>query len=188
MSIKALIAQAREDQQRQMQQDRPQDSQTPDASLLAKNCHLLHLQGEQLVQAIEKLLPLLVEETQAVRQRQFHDVAKLQDAKRQAVGGYEQAAVAFKGLAAHAAQAMAKLEQSFKAHLQGVYARLEAAIIDNALALKAAKETSERILNMVQSVARDQTPTGSGYNARGELHNGYGRMRPAPALTLNGRF
>jgi hypothetical protein len=64
---------------------------------------------------------------------------------------------------------------------------VDKAIAANVIALRAAKDATERLMTILQRSASETRPRGQGYNASGDLHRGT-RRQAAPALTLNGTF
>ncbi len=152
----------------------------------SKNNPLAYAEAEAYVQSIEKacveLAAVLNEETGHVRARRRAAIENLSLPKGEAVANYERSNKLLQRL-----RSENRLTPPLREKIRAAGTLVDKAIAANVIALRAAKDATERLMNMLQRSASETRPMGQGYNAGGDLHRG-ARRQAAPALTLNGTF
>lgn len=147
---------------------------TPDLSATA----------DGLVTIASRLIALMEKETALLHAMKPRAIAELQEEKQRLVRAYEDRS---RAIASHH-EALKTLDQAARDELNRTILRFEAAVRDNATALRAAHDANERVLlAIVEVIERQRSRTGT-YGADGSrAGNGTGN-RGAVTLSVDGHI
>lgn len=137
-----------------------------------------------LIEIASRLIVLLERETALLRAMKAGEIGALQPEKSRLIAAYEERT---RGLSAHGEE-LGFLEAAVREELHDTIARFNEAAKDNALALRAAHQANERLMQAIVDALSQQRNRAEGYGADGARTGVEASLNDRVALTYDERL
>lgn len=140
--------------------------------------------AEGLIEIASRLIVVLERETALLREMKAGEIGALQPEKTRLIAAYEERT---RGLNAHG-QDLGFLEQAVREELRETIVRFNDTAKDNALALRAAHQANERLMQAIVDALNQQRNRSEGYSANGAQTGTEPSLNDRVALTFDERL
>jgi flagellar biosynthesis/type III secretory pathway chaperone len=140
--------------------------------------------AEGLIDIASRLIAVLERETTLLREMKAGEIGALQPEKTRLIAAYEERS---RGLNAHG-EALGFLEEAVREELRETIARFNDSAKDNALALRAAHQANERLMQAIVEALNRQRDRSEGYGADGARTGVEPSLNDRVALTFDERL
>jgi flagellar biosynthesis/type III secretory pathway chaperone len=140
--------------------------------------------AEGLIDIASRLIVVLERETALLREMKAGEIGALQPEKTRLIAAYEERS---RGLNAHG-QSLGVLEAAVRQELRETISRFDDAAKDNALALRAAHQANERLMQAIVDALNQQRNRAEGYGADGAHTGVEPSLNDRVALTFDERL
>jgi hypothetical protein len=140
--------------------------------------------AEGLIQIASRLIVVLERETALLREMKAGEIGGLQPEKTRLIAAYEERS---RGLNAHG-ENLGFLEEAVREELRETIIRFNDAAKDNALALRAAHQANERLMQAIVDALNQQRNRAEGYGANGAHTGVEPSLNDRVALTFDERL
>ena len=137
-----------------------------------------------LIDVASRLITLLGRETALLREMKITEIAALQEEKLKLTRAYEARMRALN----KSGDELAAIDQAIRDELRATVNRFEDAASANAIAVHAAQEANQRLMQAIVDIVTERRGRTEGYAADGTATTGDARPREGVALTLDERL